>query len=37
MSIDSVFWKMFGKRLNKVVKEETSGSYKKLLLAILGT
>ncbi|XP_023343623.1 annexin A7 [Eurytemora carolleeae] len=37
LSIDSVFKKMFDKRLSKVVKEETSGNYKKLLLAILGT
>ena len=37
MSIDSIFKKMFGKKLSKVVKEETSGPYKRLLLALIET
>ena len=35
LSIDQVFKKMFGKKLEKIVKEETSGHYKDALLAIL--
>ena len=35
VSIDHVFKKMFGKKLDKIVKDETSGHYKDTLLAIL--
>ena len=35
VSIDHVFKKMFGKKLEKVVKEETSGHYRDALLALL--
>ena len=35
VSVDHVFKKMFGKKLEKVVKEETSGHYRDALLALL--
>ena len=35
VSIDHVFKKMFGKKLDKIVKDETSGHYHDTLLAIL--
>ena len=35
ISIDHVFKKMFGKKLEKAINEETSGHYKDALLGIL--
>ena len=35
VSIDHVFKKMFDKKLEKIVKEETSGHYKEALLSLL--
>ena len=35
VSIDHVFKKMFGKKLDKIVKDETSGHYQDTLLAML--
>ena len=36
LSIDSVYKNMFGKRLEKLVREETGGHYRNMLLALLG-
>ena len=35
VSVDHVFWKMFGKKLEKVVKDETSGPYRDALESLL--
>ena len=34
-SIEIAFKKMFGKKLERILKEETSGNYRDLLLAML--
>ena len=35
VSVDHVFWKMFGKKLEKVVRSETSGPYRECLESLL--
>ena len=35
VSIDHVFKKMFDKKLDKIIRDETSGHYKDALLALL--